>query len=109
MSGATVIHRFVTDLNPIQAEWIIIRAADQQPDPDRSLASHLQNPLCGAALGVNGRLDEPSRLSLEIKRGDPGLIIHGLAAGQEATLLIIGFGIVDGRDTFVAPEKARKL
>ena len=70
MSGATVIHRFVTDLNPIQAEWIVVRAADCQSDPDSSLQSHLQNPLCGTAMPANGRLDEPTTLSLELKRGN---------------------------------------
>jgi hypothetical protein len=109
MSKATVIHRFITDLNPIQAEWIIVRAADHQSDPDDSLESHLQNPLCGTALPANGRLDEPSNLSLEMKRGNPALTIHGLADLQEAMLLIIGFGVMDARDRFVAPEKAREL
>lgn len=109
MSGATVIYRFITDLNPIQAEWIVVRAADDQPDPDPSLRSHLQNPLCGTAFPANGRLDEPSTLSLELKRGNQALTIHGLADNQEAMLLVIGFGAVDARDMFVSQEQAREL
>jgi len=109
MSGATVIHRFVTDLNPIQAEWIVVRAADCQSDPDSSLQSHLQNPLCGTAMPANGRLDEPTRLSLELKRGNRELTIHGLADNSEALLLVIGFGAVDARDMFVSKEQAREL
>ena len=109
MSDATVIYRFITDLNPIQAEWIVVRASDDQSDPDPSLSSHLQNPLCGTALPANGRLDEPSNLSLELKRGNQALILHGLAANQEAMLLVIGFGAIDARDMFVSMEQAREL
>ncbi len=109
MSCATVVHRFITDLNPIQAEWIVVRAADCQPDSDNSLRSHLQNPLCGTALPANGRLDEPTNLSLELKRGNPELTLHGLADKGEALLLIIGFGAVDARDMFVSKEQAREL
>ena len=109
VSGATVIHRFITDLNPIQAEWIVLRAGDNQSDPDCSLQSHLQNPLCGTALPANGRLDEPTNLSLELKRGNRELILHGLAEKQEAMLLIIGFGAVDTRDMFVSQAQAREL
>lgn len=109
MSNATVIHRFITDLNPIQAEWIVVRASAEQADPDHSLESHLQNPLCGTALPANGRLDAPTHLSLELKRGNRALVLHGLADKQEAMLLIIGFGAVDARDMFVSQEQAREL
>ena len=84
MSRATVIHRFITDLNPIQAEWIVVRAGDAQCDPDDSLESHLQNPLCGTALPANGRLDEPTNLSLELKRGNRTLTLHGFEVVRDA-------------------------
>ena len=109
MSGATVIYRFITDLNPIQAEWIVVRAADCQQDPDSSLQSHLENPLCGTAMPANGRLDEPTSLSLELKRGNRELTLHGLADNAEALLLVNGFGAVDARDMFVSKEQAREL
>ena len=109
MSDATVIYRFVTDLNPIHAEWIVVRASQDQSDPDHSITSHLQNPLCGTALPANGKLDAPTRLSLELKRGDPALTLHGLGDDQEALLLVIGFGTVDVRDQFVSTEQAREL
>ena len=109
MATATVIHRFVTDLNPIHAEWIIVRAGDPQDDPDPSLRSHLTNPLCGTAMPANGKLDAPSRLSVELKRGDPSLTLHGLGDGEEAMVLVIGFGTTDIRDQFVSNEEAREL
>ena len=110
MADATVIHRFVTDLNPIQAEWIVVRAAaDGQSDPDHSLSSHLQNPLCGSAMPANGKLDAPTKLSLELNRGQSSLTLHGLASGQQALLLVIGFGATDVRDQFVSAQGAREL
>jgi hypothetical protein len=109
MFNATVIYRFITDLNPIQAEWIVLRASSSQCDPDASVISHLQNPLCGTAMPANGRLDEPSTLSLELERGRPELTVHGLGDNQEAMLLIIGFGGTDIRDQFVSAESAREL
>ena len=109
MSDATVIYRFITDLNPIQAEWIVVRAAADQADPDLSIRSHLQNPLCGTAMPANGRLDAPSRLSLELERGNPAVTLHGLGNDEQALLLLIGFGTVDARDQFVSPEQAREL
>ena len=109
MGIATVVHRFVTDLNPIHAEWIIVRAADPQDDPDASLRSHLMNPLCATAMPANRKLDAPSRLSVELKRGDPTLTLHGLGAEEEAMVLVIGFGTTDIRDQFVSAEGAREL
>ena len=28
MAGTTIIHRFITDLNPIHTEWVLVRAAE---------------------------------------------------------------------------------
>ena len=109
MSKAVIVHRFITDLNPITAEWILVRGTETQSDPDTSLRSNLANPLCGTAMPTNKKLEAPSKLSLEMKRGDSSLTLHGLADGEDALLLVIGFGTVDLRDLFVAEEEVREV
>ena len=73
------------------------------------MRSHLENPLCGSALPANGKPGKSPNLSLEMERGGTSLTLHGLEAGEQALLLVIGFGSVDLRDLFVEPEQVREV
>ena len=44
-----------------------------------------------------------------MERGGTSLTLHGLEAGEQAMLLVIGFGSVDLRDLFVEEENVREV
>ncbi len=103
MGAATVIHRFITDVNPINVEWIVVRTDAQQDKPDGSIDSHLINPLCGVVLPANqDRAGAPSKASLKLQPGSQELQLCDVEKGQDLLLLLIGFGSVDYRDKFRA-------
>ncbi len=96
MAGATVFHRFVTDANPIQVEWIAITADSAQDNPDGSVKSHLINPLRAVLLPANqDRGGTPSGASVALRQGSPELTLHDLESDQEIMVIVIGFGSVD--------------
>ena len=105
MGSALVNHRFLTDINPIIVEWIKLTGDTPQDNPEKSIGSNLVNVITGVVLPANADLGgQPARMSLEIVPGSQALLLHDLDDGQEALVILIGFGRRDFRDVFQREE-----